>query len=77
MNASNGTDSLVHVTVDRLRVVLFAGPQFPKILENFTALSGRAVLPPYWAGPVVVAARQTNLISFSPDEGNQYLFLPD
>jgi len=49
MNAGNAADILIHVTVDRLRIVLFAGPQFPKILENFTALSGHAVLPPYWA----------------------------
>ena len=34
---------------DRLRVVLFEGPQFPLILDRFTALAGRQQLPPYWA----------------------------
>ena len=34
---------------EQLRIVLFTGPEFPKILEQFTALTQRAVLPPYWA----------------------------
>jgi alpha-D-xyloside xylohydrolase len=29
--------------------VLFTGPEFPKILDAFTALAGRSMLPPYWA----------------------------
>jgi len=33
----------------RLRIVLFEGPGFPRILERFTGLVGRAQLPPYWA----------------------------
>jgi alpha-D-xyloside xylohydrolase len=37
------------VTAAKLRIVLFPGPEFPGILERFTALAGRAVLPPYWA----------------------------
>ena len=49
MNASSNQDIIVDVTGNRFRVVLFLGPQFPTILEHFTALAGRAVLPPYWA----------------------------
>jgi len=33
----------------RLRIVVIEGPRFPVILERFTALIGRAELPPYWA----------------------------
>ena len=33
----------------RLRVVVFEGPQLPRILERYTGLVGRAKLPPYWA----------------------------
>jgi alpha-D-xyloside xylohydrolase len=32
-----------------LRFVIFEGPQFPTILDRFTALVGRQQLPPYWA----------------------------
>jgi alpha-D-xyloside xylohydrolase len=32
-----------------LRLVLIEGPQFPLILDRFTALVGRQELPPYWA----------------------------
>ena len=39
----------IKVFTDRLRVVLFEGPQFPLILDRFTALVGRQQLPPYWA----------------------------
>ena len=49
MNASNKTDVIVDGDAEKLRVVLFTGPEFPKILEGFTGLAGRAVLPPYWA----------------------------
>ncbi len=36
----------------RLRVLVFSGPGFPKILERFTGVVGRTRLPPYWAfGP--------------------------
>ncbi len=49
MNASNATDVIVDVPAQKLRIVLFTGPEFPKILERFTALAGRAIVPPYWA----------------------------
>ena len=49
MNASNNQEIIVDVTGNRFRLVVFLGPQFPSILEHFTALAGRAVLPPYWA----------------------------
>ncbi len=49
LNASDRNEIVVDVTSAKLRIVLFSGPEFPKILENFTALAGRAVLPPYWA----------------------------
>jgi len=49
MNATNKDDAIVDVAAGRLRVVVFLGPQFRTILGNFTALSGRAIVPPYWA----------------------------
>lgn len=49
MNASSDTDITIDVAEKKLRIVLFTGPEFPVILEHFTALAGRAVLPPYWA----------------------------
>jgi len=49
MNASSEQEIVVDVATDKLRVVLFTGPEFPKILSNFTALAGRSALPPYWA----------------------------
>ena len=49
MNASSKTDVIVDVTAEKLRIVLFMGPEFPVILDHFTALAGRAILPPYWA----------------------------
>lgn len=49
MNASSGTDVVVDVPTDKLRVVVFTGPEFPKMLEQFTGLTQRAILPPYWA----------------------------
>ena len=41
----------VQVTVPamKLRIVVFTMPQFPRMLEAFTKLAGRAVVPPYWA----------------------------
>ena len=33
----------------KLRILVFEGPQFPRILERFTGIVGRAKLPPYWA----------------------------
>jgi alpha-D-xyloside xylohydrolase len=48
-NASDRDQLSVDVTSARLRIVLFTGPEFPTILDHFTALAGRAILPPYWA----------------------------
>jgi alpha-D-xyloside xylohydrolase len=39
----------IKVPAKRLRFVLFEGPQFPTILDRYTALTGRQQLPPYWA----------------------------
>lgn len=49
MNASSETDVIVDVPAEKLRLVLLTGPEFPKILDRFTALAGRSMLPPYWA----------------------------
>ena len=49
MNASSNTDVIVDVAAEKLRIVLFTGPEFPLVLDRFTALAGRAVVPPYWA----------------------------
>ncbi|QHN02025.1 glycoside hydrolase family 31 protein [Granulicella sp. WH15] len=49
MNVAQQEEITIDATAGRLRVVLFTGPRFPEILEHFTALEGRAVLPPYWA----------------------------
>jgi alpha-D-xyloside xylohydrolase len=48
MNASSTTDVEVFVPAEKLRIVLFTGPEFPKILERFTGITQRATLPPYW-----------------------------
>jgi alpha-D-xyloside xylohydrolase len=49
MNASSEHDVIVDVAAEKLRIVLFTGPEFPKILDRFTAQVGRSILPPYWA----------------------------
>ena len=49
MNATKSTEVTILVPAERLRIVLFTGPEFPKILEQFTGLTQRAILPPYWA----------------------------
>ena len=49
LNAGDKNEIIVDVTAAKLRIVLFPGPEFPGILERFTAQAGRAVLPPYWA----------------------------
>ncbi len=49
LNATDRTEITVDVTAAKLRIVLFTGPQFPTILSQFTALAGRAIVPPYWA----------------------------
>jgi len=49
MNVSDRDEVMVRWPAERLRVVVFAGPNFPSILDHFTALAGRQQLPPYWA----------------------------
>ncbi len=49
MNASDRDNLIVDVTAAKLRIVLFTGPEFPSILERFTAQTQRAIVPPYWA----------------------------
>ncbi len=49
MNLSSVGEVAITVPADRLRIVLFTAPEFPKMLEEFTGLTERAVLPPYWA----------------------------
>jgi alpha-D-xyloside xylohydrolase len=49
MNAASQQDILITEPAEKLRLVLFTGPEFPKILDHFTALAGRAIVPPYWA----------------------------
>ncbi|MGO4209930.1 glycoside hydrolase family 31 protein [Terriglobus sp. 2YAB30_2] len=49
MNAADRYEVNISVPAERLRIVLFTGPEFPKILDRFTALVGRTILPPYWA----------------------------
>jgi alpha-D-xyloside xylohydrolase len=56
-NTTNRDQIVVDAATDRLRIVLFTGQQnpdsirgrFPAILSAFTALAGRAILPPFWA----------------------------
>lgn len=45
----SSADIVVSFTGDKLRLVMIEGPQFPLILDRFTALAGRTQLPPYWA----------------------------
>jgi alpha-D-xyloside xylohydrolase len=49
MNATDRDQIVVDVTAAKLRIVLFTGPEFPGILERFTAQAGRPIVPPYWA----------------------------
>ena len=49
MNASDRDELTIDATATKLRIVLFTGPDFPVILEHFTALTQRAIVPPYWA----------------------------
>jgi alpha-D-xyloside xylohydrolase len=53
MNDSNRDEIVVDAASNRLRIVIFAQPRFPDILNAFTGLatpgSPRAILPPYWA----------------------------
>ncbi len=49
MNASALNEIAVTVPAEKLRLVLFTAAEFPKILEEFTGIVGRAILPPPWA----------------------------
>ena len=49
LNVSDPARILVSFFDRKLRVVLFAGPRLPLILDRFTTLAGRQTLPPYWA----------------------------
>jgi alpha-D-xyloside xylohydrolase len=49
LNATDKSEIVVDVASAKLRIVLFTGPEFPGILERFTAQAGRAIVPPYWA----------------------------
>ena len=49
LNATDKDEIVVDAATAKLRIVLFTEPDFPGILEKFTALAGRAILPPYWA----------------------------
>jgi len=49
MNASSEQEVIVDVAAEKLRIVLFTGPEFPTMLRHFTELAGRSILPPYWA----------------------------
>lgn len=49
LNASDLRHIIIKFPGNRLRIVVFEGPQFPVILDRFTSLVGRAQLPPYWA----------------------------
>jgi len=49
MNASDHNELTIDATAAKLRIVLFSGPEFPLILDRFTAQTQRAILPPYWA----------------------------
>jgi len=49
LNATSRAEIVVDCDAEKLRIVLFTGPEFPKILGDFVAQAGRAELPPYWA----------------------------
>ena len=49
MNAGNRDELTIDATTAKLRIVLFTGPDFPTILDHFTAQTQRAIVPPYWA----------------------------
>jgi alpha-D-xyloside xylohydrolase len=49
MNATSGTDIEITVPAEKLRVIVFQGPEFPKLLERFTGITQRTILPPYWS----------------------------
>jgi alpha-D-xyloside xylohydrolase len=63
-NVTANDDITIDAIAGRLRIVLFTGPRFPTILGHFTALAGRAMLPPYWA----FAPWKSRDVHFSQDD---------
>ncbi len=49
LNVTSRDNVWISVPAQKLRLVFIAGPEFPKILDRFTALAGRSILPPYWS----------------------------
>lgn len=49
MNLTSRDNVIITVPGQKLHLVLFQGPEFPAILNRFTALVGRSMLPPYWS----------------------------
>ena len=49
LNSASREDISITVPAQKLRVVLIQGPEFPRILDRFTAMAGRSMLPPYWS----------------------------
>ena len=49
LGSSSPGEFVVRFRDAKLRLLVFEGPQFPRILERFTGVVGRAKLPPYWA----------------------------
>ena len=49
LNTASRRDVFITVPARKLRVVLIQGPEFPRILDRFTAMAGRSMLPPYWS----------------------------
>ena len=48
-NASSGDDVVITVPAQKLHIGLIQGPEFPHILDRFTAMEGRSMLPPFWS----------------------------
>ncbi len=49
LNVTDPEEIIVKLESSKLRIVVIDGPQFPLILDRFTALVGKPKLPPYWA----------------------------
>jgi alpha-D-xyloside xylohydrolase len=49
LNTASRQDVFITVPARKLRVVLIQGPEFPRILDRFTTMAGRSMLPPYWS----------------------------
>ncbi len=48
-NVASKNEITVSVPASKLRLVVFVGAGFPEILEQFTGLTQRAIVPPAWA----------------------------